>query len=126
MKSFFAVVALIVVGLTALYLIEMRASVGRLSEFFVGSESGAAADVAASLPLQDVLDVRPGLSDLGAASCAAGDVSRQLELGGQYVQRTNNYRRTYPDSCSAPLTEFVGAVYRPVAVGADVPCAGQC
>ena len=126
MKSFFAVVALIVVGLTALYLIEMRASVSRISEFFVSAESGAAADVAASLPLQDVLEVRPGLTDLGAASCAAADTSRQLELGGQYVQRTNNYRRTYPDSCSAPLTEFVGAVYRPISVGADVPCNGQC
>lgn len=126
MKSFFAVVALIVVGLTALYLIEMRASVGRISEFFVSAESGAAADVAASLPLQDVLEVRPGLTDLGAEACAAADASRQLELGGQYVQRTNNYRRVHPDSCSAPLTEFVGAVYRPVAVGGGVPCDGQC
>ena len=49
-----------------------------------------------------------------------------MELNGQYVQRTNNYRREYPDNCSAPLNEFVGAVYKPVAVGAKVPCGDRC
>jgi hypothetical protein len=71
------------------------------------------------------LDV--GLGTLDAASCAAIDQSRELELDGQYVQRTNNYRRQYPDNCSAPLTEFVGSVYKEKRdVGLGVPCKGRC
>jgi len=71
------------------------------------------------------LDV--GLGTLDAASCAAIDQSREMELGGQYVQRTNNYRRQYPDNCSAPLTEFVGSVYKEKRdVGLGVPCKGRC
>ena len=79
------------------------------------------------LPLADVLVPRttPGLTALDAASCANLDPARQLELGGQYVQRTNNYRRTYPDSCSSPLTDFVGSIYEPGTMAAsDVPCPG--
>jgi hypothetical protein len=71
------------------------------------------------------LDV--GLGTLDAASCAAIDQSRELELDGQYVQRTNNYRRQYPDTCSAPFTEFVGSVYKEKRdVGLGVPCKGKC
>jgi hypothetical protein len=71
------------------------------------------------------LDV--GLGTLDAASCAAIDQSRELELDGQYVQRTNNYRRQYPDTCSAPFTEFVGSVYKEKRdVGLGVPCKGRC
>jgi len=75
--------------------------------------------------LDRTLDV--GLGNLGAAGCAAIDQSRELELDGQYVQRTNNYRRQYPDNCSAPLTEFVGSVYKEKRdVGLGVPCKGSC
>jgi hypothetical protein len=75
--------------------------------------------------LDRTLDV--GLGNLGAAGCAAIDQSRELELDGQYVQRTNNYRRQYPDNCSAPLTEFVGSVYKEKRdVGLGVPCKGLC
>ena len=75
--------------------------------------------------LDRTLDV--GLGNLGAAGCAAIDQSRELELDGQYVQRTNNYRRQYPDNCSAPLTEFVGSVYKEKRdVGLGVPCKGRC
>lgn len=70
------------------------------------------------LPLSDILVPRtPGLSTLDAASCAALDPSRHLEVGGQYVQRTNNYKRAYPDSCSSLPTEFVGSVYEPPGFG---------
>jgi hypothetical protein len=75
--------------------------------------------------LDRTLDV--GLGNLGAAGCAAIDQSRELELDGQYVQRTNNYRRQYPDTCSAPFTEFVGSVYKEKRdVGLGVPCKGRC
>jgi len=76
--------------------------------------------------LKDFMKVKTGLTMTSAASCAESDKSRQGELGGQYVQRTNNYKRDYPDSCSAPLSEFVGSVYQPVALGSVVPCNGSC
>ena len=68
-----------------------------------------------------------GLGTLNAASCATQDRSRQTELGGQYIQRTNNYRRENPDSCSSPFTEFVDSIYEPAdGVGLTLPYAGQC
>jgi len=75
--------------------------------------------------LDRTLDV--GLGSLSAASCASLDQSRELERNGQYVQRTNNYHRQYPDNCSAPFTEFVGSVYKERSdVGLGVPCKGTC
>jgi hypothetical protein len=82
------------------------------------------ASVDQGLPLSDVLPVRTGLSGLSASDCAATDSTRQMELGGQYVQRTNNYRREYPDNCSSPLSDFVGGFYQPKEGG--VPCNGLC
>jgi len=76
--------------------------------------------------LKDFLKVKSGLTLTSAVSCSKADAARQGELGGQYVQRTNNYKRDYPDNCSAPLSEFVGSVYQPLAIGATVPCDGSC
>jgi len=77
--------------------------------------------------LADVIPLDVGLSGRTAAEIAGIDRARQMELGGQYVQRTNNYRREYPDNWTAPLSEFVGAIYRPKdGVGEGVPCPGAC
>jgi hypothetical protein len=86
------------------------------------------ADFRQGLPLADFLEPAMGLTTTGAASCAADDSERQTELGGQYVQRTNNYRRDYPDHCSSLFSDFVGSVYRPKygGVGKTVPCDGSC
>lgn len=85
------------------------------------------ADVHQGLPLSDFLLTGTGLSGLTADGCAKTDAARQMELGGQYVQRTNNYRREYPDNCSSPLSEFVGGFYEPKnGVGQVVPCDGSC
>lgn len=77
--------------------------------------------------LTGVVPVEAGLTPYTAERVAAIDQTRQLELGGQYVQRTNNYRRRYPDNWTAPLSEFVGSIYRPKdGVGEVVPCGGSC
>lgn len=93
-----------------------------------GLASGEAADFRQGLPLADMLVPATGLTNLGAAGCAAADSARQAELGGQYVQRTNNYRREYPDHCSSLFSDFVGAFYKPKegGVGLTVPCNGDC
>lgn len=71
------------------------------------------ADFNQGLPLSDMLTTRTGLSALDSKQCADEDSSRILEPVSNYGQQTNNYRRNYPDNCSAPLTEFVGAFYQP-------------
>lgn len=77
--------------------------------------------------LSGVLPVDVGLTPYTAQRVAEIDQTRQLELGGQYVQRTNNYRRRYPDNWTAPLSELVGSVYQPKdGVGEVVPCGGNC
>jgi hypothetical protein len=80
------------------------------------------------LPLSDFLETKTGVTTLGAGDCAAADSARQMELGGQYVQRTNNYQREYPDHCSSLLSDFVGGFYKPKygGVGKTVPCDGLC
>jgi hypothetical protein len=80
------------------------------------------------LPLTDILMKSTGLTSMSAVSCAATDLARQMEMGGQYIQRTNNYRRDYPDDCSSLLSDFVGGFYAPKAgaVGSIVPCTGFC
>lgn len=120
---FFLLIGVLIVCLYVLYMTEMRSWV---SEYFVGFPDVDVAEFNVALPLQDMLATAPGLSGMGAADCAVADKARLLELGGQYVQRTNNYRRDYPDTCSAPLTEFVGSVYQPIGLGDVVPCAGLC
>jgi hypothetical protein len=130
------ILAIILCALTALYVLRLDRDL-RPIELFIGARTdpegvvplalSEAADVRQGLPLSDFLVPDTGLSGKGAAEIAAEDQSRQLELGGQYVQRTNNYRRTYPDNWTGPFSELVGAVYAPRgALGATVPCDGLC
>ena len=132
------IVALLLIGLTGYYAYEMNKNgTCGYREQFVNyanvdfSYPEGILDEKASVNqgplLEGALTVRSGLSGLSAGSCAAQDRARQMELGGQYVQRTNNYRRTYPDNCSAPLTDFVDSIYAPNnGVGLTVPCDGAC
>jgi len=125
-----------VLVITAAYVLQMSSkdyglpeSEGFMDYISMPSQpSDKLASVDQGLPLSDFLPVHIGLSGLSAGDCAATDSTRQTELGGQYVQRTNNYRREYPDNCSAPLSDFVGGVYQPKkgGVGRVVPCNGLC
>ena len=127
-------VAIIVLGLTAVYILQTPPM--RRHELFADYITGGAmkgpdglvplfADVAQGLPLSDVLKTATGLTKMNAKTCAATDTARQQELGGQYVQRTNNYRRDYPDDCSSLMSDFVGGFYAGT-IGATVPCNGSC
>lgn len=129
------VVALLLIGLTWFYTRAVRQP-EHFADYFdiptraVAGPDGVAPEMApvTSGPLLDnVLTPQSGLSSLNAGSCYAQDRSVELQLGGQYAQRTNNYRRDYPDNCSAPLTDFVDSMYKPRdGVGLTVPCAGSC
>lgn len=145
MFAWLYIVAVILVGLTLLYWIQLdkvsarSRPLVRVSEGYVDyitALEGAPPDSflpeagvypeGPQVALKDFMKVKSGLTSATAESCAATDRARQGEVGGQYVQRTNNYKRDYPDNCSALRSEFVGSVYEPVAVGASVPCDGSC
>lgn len=65
--------------------------------------------LANSIPVKDPYTV--ARSDVTSAQCYLQDDSVQLNRAGDYSQRTNNYLRTYPDSCSAPRHEFLLGFY---------------
>ena len=137
MKEWLIIVAILVLSLTAVYILQTP---NRRREFFAdylpfetklkGPDGfvPAIAEIRQGLPLADFLKTATGLTNASAKSCAASDKARQEELGGQFVQRTNNYKRDYPDDCSSLLSDFVGGFYEPKegAVGTRVPCDGLC
>ena len=56
--------------------------------------------------------VKESVSCVNSRSCYATDFERTIEKTGNYRQQTNNYKRKYPDSCSAPLQELVLNFYK--------------
>jgi hypothetical protein len=54
---------------------------------------------------------RDSIGCLTSGCCHATDFEQRTDLTGNFIQRTNNYKRGYPDTCSAPL-EFVTAFYK--------------
>jgi hypothetical protein len=123
-------VSLAVLLITAAFVLHMT-KVDYGVERFANEKAEGSVDLAEfgqGLPLADFLRVETGVTRMGAPDCAAADSARQMELGGQYVQRTNNYRREYPDHCSSLRSDFVGGFYQPKegGVGLRVPCDGDC
>lgn len=57
------------------------------------------------LPVEDPLAV--ARSDITSDVCRLMDASEDMKLNGDYSQRTNNYLRKFPDSCSAPRHEML-------------------
>ena len=65
--------------------------------------------------LQDVMAaprLKESLSCVNSRSCYATDFQRSMEKTGNFRQLTNNYKRSGPDSCSAPLQELVLNFYK--------------
>jgi len=52
------------------------------------------------------------LSCVNSRSCYATDFERMIAKTGNFRQMTNNYKRGYPDSCSAPYQELVLNFYQ--------------
>ena len=61
---------------------------------------------------------KESLSCVNSRSCYATDFQRMVDKTGNFRQMTNNYKRNYPDSCSAPYQELVLNFYKadPMAV----------
>jgi hypothetical protein len=56
--------------------------------------------------------VNETISCVNSRSCYATDFQRMVDKTGNYRQMTNNYKRNYPDSCSAPHQELVLNFYK--------------
>lgn len=72
-------------------------------------------------------------SRMTSEKCLRTDAGEVLKPVGSFLQRTNNYKRTHPDDCSAPNHEFVGTFYKPhegvgatPASGLPLPPSTQC
>lgn len=55
---------------------------------------------------------KESISCVNSRSCYATDFERMISKTGNYRQMTNNYKRGYPDSCSAPYQELVLNFYQ--------------
>ena len=65
--------------------------------------------------LNDIMEqprLKESISCVDSRSCYATDFQRTIEKTGDFKQLTNNYKRKYPDSCSAPLQELVLNFYK--------------
>ena len=52
-------------------------------------------------------------SRMTSERCFRYDMAEPLRKVRNFLQRTNNYSRSHPDSCSAPNHEMIGTFYRP-------------
>jgi len=65
--------------------------------------------------LSDMLSpprTKESISCVNSRSCYATDFDRMVSKTGNFRQLTNNYKRGYPDSCSAPYQELVLNFYK--------------
>lgn len=64
--------------------------------------------------LSDVIPNAPRdtIGCLRAGCCNETDFEARTNQTGNYLQRTNNYKRAYPDNCTAPLHEFTMSFYK--------------
>ena len=86
--------------------------VGLLKEYFVSSEKSGSLG-SSDLLLNGVLQPASSPGNLTTRSCYDTDFIAQNQKTGNYKQETNNFKHGNPDSCSAPLTEFVNSIYKP-------------
>ena len=55
---------------------------------------------------------KESVSCVNSRNCYATDFQRMIEKTGTYRQMTNNYKRNYPDSCTAPTQELILNFYK--------------
>lgn len=66
-----------------------------------------------TLPPMSERTARANWGTMTSETCYHSDIGESLKKTRNYLQRTNNYQRSHPDSCSAPNHEFVGTFYTP-------------
>lgn len=67
----------------------------------------------AKLKAMSLQQARENWGEMTSEKCYRSDIGESLKKTRNYLQRTNNYMHSHPDSCSAPNHEFVGTFYTP-------------
>jgi hypothetical protein len=138
-REILAIILFIVIGLAAINLLgDPRLNEGFKSKieeqpYGLAEKSNLRPDVAESDPAHllksEIETTRPfnTFGTLTQQQCFEQDGTRLPEKLGDYSQRTNNYKHTYPDSCSAPYKELVGSFYAPRegSIGSPIPGVGK-
>lgn len=57
-------------------------------------------------------DGQEQIGHIDSQKCYEIDYMSANNRAGNYTQRTNNYKHTYPDSCSGTRQEIIGQFYR--------------
>ena len=77
-----------------------------------------------TLPAMDAKEAEAHWAEMTSERCYRSDIGESLKKTRNLLQRTNNYQREHPDSCSAPNHEFVGTFYTPFDGVGRNPAAG--
>lgn len=77
-----------------------------------------------AVPAMETSEALENWGKMTSERCYRSDIGESLKLTRNYLQRTNNYQRTHPDSCSAPNHEFVGTFYTPFEGVGRTPASG--
>ena len=87
----------------------------------------------AALPAMGTKEAEANWGALTSEKCFRADIGEALKPTRNFLQRTNNYQRAHPDSCSAPNHEFIGTFYTPFegvgrypSTGMNFPPSTQC
>ena len=81
--------------------------------------------VSPAIPAMSEAEAEQNWGAMTSERCFRADVGESLKPTRNYLQRTNNYRRSHPDSCSAPNHEFVGTFYTPMEGVGRTPATGD-
>lgn len=138
-REVLAIILFIIIGLAAVNLLgDPRLNEGFASKieehpYGLAEKSNLHPDVAETDPahlLKSEIEITRPFNTLGTLTqqkCYEQDGTRLPEKLGDYSQRTNNYKHTYPDSCNAPFKELVGSFYAPRegSIGSPIPGFGK-
>ena len=124
--------SVIVFWLILIGLLAYEASASQLSGFigYVTDGSPAVKDLSVGPAKSDLDPKQPyhllngwlesskknSVSCLNSSCCPETDFEQRTNLVGNYVQRTNNYKRGDPENCSAPFHELTLSFYKPQAL----------
>jgi hypothetical protein len=67
----------------------------------------------AALPAMSIAEANANWGEMTSERCYRTDIGESLKKTRNFLQRTNNYTRQHPDSCSAYYHEMIGTFYKP-------------
>lgn len=104
--------------------LETETPTGYADSTVMSPGSSSASYLALNLQPMGTEQARARFGGITSQICLAQDASEPLKPVHNYLQRTNNYKRDHPDSCSAPNHELIGTFYLPADAVQTTPPSG--